>query len=110
MNRNLLIAAALMSATAAFAQEATPDTWMNATLTKSTAEVRAELAQARQSGTIAAWTRGYIEPLRSELSRAEVRADVLEARESGELATIDAEAYAAAPVPAPATRVAANGR
>lgn len=110
MTRQLILAAALLTGTAAFAQEATPDNWLNAASTRSVAEVRAELAQARRDGTIDAWSRGYIEPLRGTLTRAEVRAEVEQARRSGELSTIDAEAYAFAPAAAPATRVAVQSR
>ena len=96
MNRKQFFAAAAIAVlgTSAFAQEATPDTWRDVQLSKSRAEVQAELAQARQDGTIKAWSAGYIEPLKGSLkSRAEVRAEVELARHSGELQAINGEVY-----------------
>ena len=92
MIRTTLIAVALMTGAAAFAQEATSDAWMNVTSAKSAAEVRAEAAQARRDGSLRVYGAGYIEPLRSKLTRAEVRAELEAARQSGEFARIDAEA------------------
>lgn len=110
MTRQLILAAALLTGTAAFAQEAMPDTWMQAEATKTRAQVQAELAQARQDGTIRSWSAGYIEPVRSTLTRAEVRMATLQARDSGVLAAIDAEAPSPALLAAPATLMAANSR
>lgn len=87
------IAFALTAATSAFAQEATSDDWMNASATKSRAQVQAELAQARQDGTIRAWSAGYMEPVKVSKTRAEVVAATLAARQSGEVAAINGEAY-----------------
>ena len=80
--------------TGAFAQEATPDTWLQAAQsTKTRAEVSAELAAARASGLTKAWSAGYMEPVRSHALRAEVRARTLQAIQSGELKAINAEVY-----------------
>ena len=92
--RQLLAAAAitLLGTGAAFAQEATPDTWLqSAQSTKSRAEVSAELTAARQSGLTKAWSAGYMEPVRTSALRAEVRANTLQAIASGELKAINAE-------------------
>lgn len=87
-----IAAASLLSAGAAFAQEATPDTWLQTLKsTKTRAEVSAELAAARQSGLTKAWSAGYIEPMRSQALRAEVRNATVEAIRSGELKAINAE-------------------
>jgi len=110
MKRSLVIAAAMLAASAAFAQEATPDTWKQAEVSKTRAQVQAELAQARQDGTIRSWSAGFIEPARSSMTRDEVVAALLQARASGELDRIDAEAASPGPAPMPATRVAASYR
>ena len=95
--------ASLLSAGTVFAQEATPDTWLQAAKsTKSRAEVSAELAAARKSGLTKAWSAGYMEPVRSQALRAEVRAQTLRAIESGELAAINAEVYSFKPAAAQA--------
>jgi hypothetical protein len=112
MNRNHLLAAALALAvvgTSAIAQEATPDTWMQAAATKSVEQVRAELAQARKDGTIKFGGAGYMEKLTSAKSRDQLRAEVAAARRSGELDAIDSEAFAFAPA-APATTVLARNQ
>lgn len=91
-------AAALLSAGTAFAQEATPDTWLqSAVSTKSRADVSAELAAARQSGLTKAWSAGYMEPVRSQLVRAEVKAATVRAIASGEVKAINAEVYSFTP-------------
>ena len=111
MIRKTLIAAAalaLLGSTAAFAQEATPDTWQQVQATKSRADVQAELAQARKDGSIKFGGAGYIETLQSTRSRAELRAEVAQARASGELDAINGEVYAFQPQPA--VRLARNGR
>ena len=82
---------ALVGAGASVAQEATPDTWMDIASTKSRAEVKAELAQARANGGMAVFSAGYIEPMRSQMTRAEVVAALQRARISGEARLIDAE-------------------
>ena len=64
-----IAAASLLSAGAAFAQEATPDTWLQVQSTKSRADVSAELVAARQSGLTKAWSAGYMEPLRASALR-----------------------------------------
>ena len=92
-----LIAAIVLTAAAAgsaFAQEATPDSWLQGVQsTKSRAEVSAELTAARQSGLTKAWSAGYMEPVRNSALRAEVRARTLQAIQSGELNAINAEVY-----------------
>lgn len=100
MIRKTLIATAafaLLGATSAFAQEATPDTWQQVQSTKSRADVHAALVQARQDGSIKFGSDGYIEPLQSTRSRAEVRAEAVQARASGELEAINSPAYAFQP-------------
>jgi hypothetical protein len=111
MNRKQVIAAIAFAVVgaAAVAQEATPDTWTQVAPSKSFAQVRAELAQARQDGTIKAWSAGYIEKVAASKSREEVRAELSEARASGELAAIGGEAHTFAPG-AHASTVAALSR
>ena len=102
-------AAALLSAGTAFAQEATPDTWLPSVVgSKSRAYVQAELIAARKSGLTRSWSSGYIEPVRSHLARAEVKADTARAIASGELKAINAEVYSFVPVAA--VRVAQAGQ
>ena len=91
-----------------FAQEATPDTWRDVQLSKSRAEVQAELAQARADGSIKFSSAGYIEKIAAPKTRTEVRNQAELARASGELAAINGEVYA---FDAPATvRTAQAGR
>lgn len=99
MNRNHLLstttfAIALLGSGAAFAQEATSDAWMQATLGKSRAQVNVELQQARKDGSIRATAAGYITPFKAIATRADMRADAMTALRSGELDRIDAEAHA----------------
>ncbi len=96
-----IAAASLLSAGAALAQEATPDTWLQVQSTKSRAAVSAELVAARQSGLTKAWSAGYMEPLRSSALRATVKADTVQAIASGELKAINAEVYSFTPAAAP---------
>jgi hypothetical protein len=104
-----IAAAALLSAGAAFAQEATPDTWLQtAVSTKSRADVSAELVAARQSGLTKAWSAGYMEPVRSHLVRAEVKAATARAIATGEVKAINAEVYSF--VPTAPVRVSQAGR
>lgn len=113
MNRKHIIVAALaiIGSTAAFAQEATSDAWMNAAATKSRAQVAAELAQARADGTTKAWSAGYIEKLKVSKTRAEVVSETLAARQSGELEAINGEVYAFNPQAAQAgSRLAKSAR
>ena len=94
-------AIALLGTGTAFAQEATPDTWLQAAhSTKSRAEVSAELFAARQAGLTKAWSAGYMEPVRSHALRAEVKAQTAQAIQSGELKAINAEVYGYTPVAA----------
>ncbi len=93
-----IAAASLLSAGTAFAQEATPDTWLQAAQSsKSRADVAKELAEARRTGLTKAWSAGYMEPVRSHALRAEVRAETARAIESGELKAINAEVYGYTP-------------
>lgn len=96
-----IAAAALLSAGTVFAQEATPDTWMNAGLgNKTRAEVSTELAAARQSGLTKSWSAGYLEPVSTRLLRAQVKASTQRAINSGEVKAINAEVYRFTPVAA----------
>ena len=97
---SLIAAIALTAAAAgsAFAQEATPDSWLQGVQSsKSRAEVSAELTAARQSGVLNAWNPGYIEPARSTALRATVKASTLQAIASGEQRAINAEVYSYLP-------------
>ena len=88
-----IAAASLLSAGAAFAQEATPDTWLQGVQSSQTrAEVSADLAAARQSGLTKRWSAGFIEPVRHSALRTEVRAATVQALRSGEVKAINAEA------------------
>ena len=94
--QSLIAAIALTAAAAgsAFAQEATPDSWLQGVQSsKSRAEVTAELSAARQTGVLNAWNPGYIEPARSAALRATVKASTLQAIQTGELRAINAEVY-----------------
>ena len=96
-----IAAAALLSAGSVLAQEATPDTWMNAGLSgKTRAEVSTELAAARKSGLTKSWSAGYIEPVQSHLMRAQVESTTQQAINSGEVKAINAEVYSFTPVTA----------
>lgn len=93
-----IAAASLLSAGTAFAQEATPDTWLSAAQsTKSRADVSAELFAARKAGLTRAWSAGYMEPVRSHALRAEIKAQTVQAIASGELKAINAEVYSYQP-------------
>lgn len=87
-------AIALLGTSAAFAQEATPDTWLQgAKSTQTRAEVSADLAAARQSGLTKSWSAGYMERLGSTAARADVKAQTVKAIRSGEVKAINAEAF-----------------
>ena len=91
-------AASLLAAGTAFAQEATPETWMQASIsTKTRADVQADLVAARASGLTKAWSAGYMEPVRSHLVRADVKSATLRAVNSGEVKAINAEVYSFVP-------------
>jgi hypothetical protein len=91
--------ASLLSAGSSFAQEATPDTWLQpAVSTKRQAQVAADLATARQTGLTEAWSDGYIESQRGNLLRAEVKARTAQALASGEADAINARVYNFSPV------------
>jgi hypothetical protein len=73
----LIAIASLAAAGAAFADDITPDHTAQALSTKSRAQVRAELFQARADGTIKVWSTSY-NPLavaRSLRSRDDVKAE-----------------------------------
>ncbi|OGB04279.1 MAG: hypothetical protein A3E25_21260 [Burkholderiales bacterium RIFCSPHIGHO2_12_FULL_69_20] len=92
--QSLIAAIALTAAAAgsALAQEATPDTWLQAVQSgKTRAAVSAELATARQTGLTKAWSAGYMEPVRSHATRAAIKAQTAQAIQSGELKAINAE-------------------
>ena len=96
---NQLIAAAALTVIglSAFAQEATPDTWMHdATVAKSRQEVLAELQAARKDGTINAVSANYdfVRRSPSVKTREQIRAELALARASGEYAAMNGEAYA----------------
>ena len=80
---------------AALAQEATPDTWMNATASKSREQVQQELQQARKDGSIKSWSANYdfVGRTASAKTRDQVRAELVAARESGEYDSLNSEAY-----------------
>ncbi len=89
-------AIALLGTGAAFAQEATPDTWLQAAKsTQSRADVSADLAAARKSGLTKSWSAGYMERLGSSAARADVKAQTVKAIRSGEVKAINAEAFTA---------------
>ena len=96
MNSKQLFAAAAFAliGSTSFAQEATSDAWMNVSSIKSTAQVAAELAQAKQDGSIKASSAGYTNPVGVSKTRAEVMAETVAARRSGELDAINSEVYA----------------
>jgi hypothetical protein len=94
-----LIAAASLTIVglSAFAQEATPDTWMrDAQASKSRNEVAAELQAARKNGTINAWSANYDLVRHSPPVKTgeQVRAELAQARDSGEYAAVNSEAHA----------------
>ena len=87
-------AIALLSTGAAFAQEATSDTWLQtAKSTATRAQVSADLAAARTSGQTKSWSAGYMEPVRSHAQRADVKAQTVQAIASGEVKAINAPVY-----------------
>ena len=90
-----IAAVAAFAGTAAFAQEATSDAWMNAASTKTRAEVQAELARARAAGelTVTEADYGRLPRTPGVASRDAVRAELAAARASGEWRTLGAEAY-----------------
>jgi hypothetical protein len=82
---------AMFAASTAFAQEGTQDFADQALSTRSRAEVRAELAQARAAGQLENRDESYggfdRSAIASTKSRAEVRAELDEARRAGTLDT-----------------------
>ena len=98
LTKQLIAAAALtVIGLSAFAQEATPDTWMSdARASKSRQEVSAELAAARKDGTINASSANYDFVRRSPpvKTREQVRAELDQARASAEYAAMNSEVHA----------------
>jgi hypothetical protein len=93
MNRKSLLSAiavvAALGATSAYAQEATSDAWMQASATKTRAQVLDELAQARADGSIKVVSAGYLPSVKVSQPRDDVRAALAAARASGELAALN---------------------
>jgi hypothetical protein len=108
MNRKSLFAAVAFAVigSAAFAQEATPDTWMQVPTVKSFDQVRTELYQARADGSIKRLSLGYLDKIDSVRSRDEVRAEAIAALRSGEMHEINSEAYAFSAPAGPLTMLA----
>lgn len=81
---------------AAWAQEATPDSWMEAQAFKSREQVREELRQARRDGSIGFTAPGYDFAPQAEATklRGQVLAELLLARQNGEYDEINGEVYA----------------
>lgn len=90
----LTAATALMGApSTVLAQEATPDTWLQANGTSCRAAVLGDLAIARQAGTMAGFERGGLPQLVVSAPCAEVRAETREAIAEGQVAALDDQAY-----------------
>jgi hypothetical protein len=109
-----LIAAASLAviASSAFAQEATPDTWISdAQASKKRQQVNAELAAARKDGTINAGsaTYNFVGRAASTKTRDQVRAELAEARASGEYDALNSEAHALGHGPTPKPTYATSG-
>lgn len=100
LTRSILLAASALSS-AAYAQEATPDSWTTAVQSqRSVAEVRAEAARLLRSGELARrYGEGALPQMSGSGSRAVVIAELQRARQSGELAALGAEAHAFGAVP-----------
>jgi hypothetical protein len=98
MNTTIRFIAAAAIATlgsAAFAQEATPDTWISgAKATKSIEQVKAELTQARKDGSIKSGSANYdyVGRTQATKSRDQVKAELAAAQASGEYAALNREA------------------
>lgn len=93
-----LIVAGLFAAfgTSVFAQEATPDTtWLTPSTSKTRAEVRAELDQARADGTIELTGIGhhYYTMHVASKSRDDVKAELMASKANGEFDAINKEGY-----------------
>jgi hypothetical protein len=91
---------ALGASSAALAQEATPEpaTLSAPASTLSRADVKAEFLRTKTTADFDYATTGYIQPLKSSVTRAAVIAELREAARTGELAAIQAEAYGHGPV------------
>lgn len=93
MKKLTVVALALAAAGAAYADDPTIDTYSTYASTKTTADVQAELAQARRDGSIKAWSTSY-NPLllmKSTKTRNEVVAELKSAQASGELSAFSGE-------------------
>jgi hypothetical protein len=78
---------------AAYADDPTPDTYLQGASTKSRDQVAQELAQAKRDGSIKAWSTSY-NPLalaKSVKTRDEVVAELKAAQASGELGAMTSE-------------------
>jgi Domain of unknown function (DUF4148) len=112
--RPLIAASVLVVSGAAFAQEATPDTWISsAQSTKSRAEVRAEFLQARAEGRIARndseEKRLAMDSFQSKKTRAQVIAETREAMRLGLIPRNEWDVMNIAPTPEQLQQVAAAG-
>jgi len=82
MNRNTFIAAVVLSVAAAgpvSAQEAESDAWMTIESTQTRAQVQADLARARQDGSLRQLSLGYLPSVAVSRPRDMVEAEVIAA-------------------------------
>ena len=95
---SVIAAVALLSAGSAMAQEFTPDQPLAAVITSTAtrAEVLAEAAAFRASGTVSPWSRNYVQRIANPQLRATVKADTLRAIENGDLVSAG-QTYGIAP-------------
>lgn len=96
MNKQLIVAGLLAAFGAtAFAQEAYPDTtWLTTSSTKTRADVRTEMDQAKADGSIKSGDIGYNFVARfSTKSREQVKSELMAAKASGEFDAINKEGY-----------------
>ena len=99
--KTMLTMALCALATTAFAQEATPDTFLTeAKSLRTRAEVRAEaMAQLRSPEQRVLLAEGWLPSVAHPKLRAQVVAELHSARRSGELAALAAEAHDFTPLP-----------
>jgi hypothetical protein len=102
--RTLIAAVIAASAGAAFAQEATSDNWMHASVSNSRAQVVQELDQARKDGTLNFTLESYdfAGRIASSKSRDQVIGELIESKLSGEYGALNAEAHGFTPIRLPA--------
>ena len=107
----------LTVAGAAFADDITPDTYNAVPSVKTRAQVQAELAQAKQDGSIKVWSITYnpLTKLVSTKTRGQVASELQAAREDGEYAALNSEdsgslQVAHAPRAKPVSRTVAQAR